>query len=182
VCFIENMLVDGIPQSRRNFEIKRANNSSIDLFLSARLATIDGQVTGPQAKLRRGVTILLQREPEPDSWAEKSAGPDGGFEWTLVDPGKYRLYAFEDFDRQAWGSPQLAALLASQSLEVEIKEGDHLHKSLSLIAAEDFQEAVRKADFYVRPLAEGKIPCKPRYRPISVAVRPNNFSARFAVV
>lgn len=147
VCFIKNMLVDGVPQPRRNFEIKRVINSSIDLFLSADLASIDGRVAATQGELRSGVTILLQRGLEPDSWAEQPVAADGKFQWTLADPGKYRLYAFEDFDRQAWGNPQLTALFASQSLEVEIGEGDHLHEIVALISAEDFQEAVRKTDF-----------------------------------
>lgn len=140
------MLVNGVVQPGRTFEIKKGSATSIDLFLSANVASIDGQVTAAR-ELTNATTMLLQNELEQDFSAEQPVGTDGRFHFSLLNPGKYRLYAFEDFDREAWGNPQLAVLLASKSLEVEIKEGEHLRVTVPLISTEDFQEALRKTAF-----------------------------------
>ena len=92
---------------------------------------VSGQVpvevlsTTPRVKFRAVVLPgQYQIGVEQDFSAEQAVGADGKFHFNLLNPGKYRLYAFEDFDREAWGNPQLAVLLASKSLEVEIKEGE----------------------------------------------------------
>jgi hypothetical protein len=41
-----------------------------------------------------------------------------------VQPGR-RLYAFEDFDRDVWDSPELAAMFASKSVAFELHEGEN---------------------------------------------------------
>lgn len=145
-CFVKRMLVNGIMQPGRTFEIKKGAATSINLFLSAHVASIDGRVTAAH-ELTNGITMLLQSELEQDSPAEQPVGVDGKFHWNFLNPGKYRLYAFEDFDREAWGNPQLAVLLASQSMAIEIKESEHLRVTVPLISAEDFQEALRKTAF-----------------------------------
>jgi hypothetical protein len=62
-------------------------------------------------------------------------------------PGRYRLFAFEDFDPNAWGNPQMALLLASKSQEFEIKPDQHGHIAVPLISFKEFQDAVTKAEF-----------------------------------
>ena len=89
--------------------------------------------------------MLLENELEPDLSKDQVAGADGRFHWSSLEPGKYRLYAFEDFDREEWGNPRLAELLASKSLELEIKEGEHRQVVLPLISVAEFQQALEKS-------------------------------------
>ncbi len=121
-----------------------------------RCSVITGKVSDENGKpiakalvyeLTNGTTMILQSDIEQDFSLEQSLGADGKFHWNLLRPRKYRLYAFEDFDREAWGSPQFAALLALKSREFEMQEGEHLHVTVPLISAEDFQEALRETTF-----------------------------------
>jgi hypothetical protein len=118
-CFVKRFLVDGVTQSANSFEIGNGTAASIDVLLSSAVASLDGQVSGVRDRLSEGSTLLLEKEREPDLSMEQVAGADGKFQWNSLEPGKYRLYAFEDFDREEWGNPRLAELLPPKSLEFQ---------------------------------------------------------------
>lgn len=137
-CFIKRLLVDGVARSPHSFEIGNGTTSSIDVLLSSAVASIDGQVRGERS------TLLLDNEVEPDLSKEQVADADGKFRWNSLEPGRYRLYAFEDFDREEWGNPALALLLAAKMVEIEVKESEHAHVVVPLISVADFAEALAK--------------------------------------
>ncbi|HEX4810559.1 MAG TPA: carboxypeptidase-like regulatory domain-containing protein [Bryobacteraceae bacterium] len=145
-CYVQRILVDGVAQVGRTVNLENGPESSLDLFLSARYGTIDGQVIGA-AESKHPTTIVLQNEMEQDSLIKKSADAGGKFGLPWFRPGKYRLFAFEDFDPNAWGNPQMAVLLASKSREFEIKPDQHGHITVPLISFKEFQDAVTKAEF-----------------------------------
>jgi len=138
-CFVKRLRVDGVAQSAHSFEIKNGTAASVDVALSSAPASIDGQAAAG------GSTLLLENELEPDLSKEQVAGAYGRFQWNSLEPGKYRLYAFEDFDSEEWGNPRLAELLASKSLEFQIKEGEHRHVLVPLISVAEFQQALEKS-------------------------------------
>ncbi len=110
------------------------------------MATVEGRVMGDQS-LEEEITLLLEDEADPGFSLTKLARADGKFQWNLPQAGRYRLYAFEEFNRDWWGSPELTALFAGKSVILEAKEGQHLHVTLPLISTEEFQEALRKTGF-----------------------------------
>jgi uncharacterized protein (DUF2141 family) len=146
-CFVKRFLVDGVTQSANSFEIGNGTAASIDVLLSSAVASLDGQVSGVRDRLSEGSTLLLEKEREPDLSMEQVAGADGKFQWNSLEPGKYRLYAFEDFDREEWGNPRLAELLASKSLEFQIEEGEHRQVVVPLISVAEFQQAWEKLEY-----------------------------------
>ncbi len=105
--------IEGLAVELSKPELRPAK--SIEPVSSAKLASIEGQVTGDHA-LEGGIMLLLESETDPEFSENRLAGSDGKFQWNSLQPGKYRLYAFEDFDRDSWGNPQLAALLAAKSV------------------------------------------------------------------
>jgi hypothetical protein len=144
-CFIERMLVDGVPHVGRSLHVEKGIESSIDVFISKSVGSIEGQVAAA-GDLKLRTTVLVENELDQDSSQEKTIGVDGRFQWNSLQPGKYRLYAFEDFDREAWGNPQMAVLLAQKSRDIEVKKGQHATVTVPLISFDEFQDAVRKTD------------------------------------
>jgi uncharacterized protein (DUF2141 family) len=145
-CYVGRILVDGVAQAGRTANLERGSESSIDLFLSARYGSVDGQVIGA-AESKHPTTIVLQNEMDRGSQINKQAATGGKFSWPHLRPGKYRIFAFEDFDPDAWANPQMAALLSSKSQEFQIKPDRHLRVVVPLITFNDFQAAAAKAGF-----------------------------------
>ncbi len=87
---------------------------------------------------------MLQNEDDEFGAPFEMGGPEGEAEWKQLTPGKYRLYAFEDFDPDAWGNPELAPAFASKSLELELKENEHARVKAPLISAKEFQTVLQR--------------------------------------
>ena len=143
--FIKSLKVDGEAQAQPVLFLNGRRKRLIDLVLSSDAATIEGRVSGDPGTIS-GSTILVEDESDPGSTPQKVSSENGQFRCTVLTAGRYRLYAFEDFDEEAWGNPELAALLAAQSAVVEVKEGEHLQLKLPLIRDEEFLEALEKSD------------------------------------
>lgn len=144
--FFKGLTIDGDPQSRPILDLKGGGRKSIELFLSSNVASVEGRVIGKSGE--EEVTFVQQDEADPDALVIRQFNSGEAFQWNFLQPGKYRLYAFEDFDPNSWGSPQLVSLLAPKSVVVEIKkEGQHQQVSLPLISTKEFQEALRKTGF-----------------------------------
>jgi hypothetical protein len=145
-CFVKRVLVDGEVQSGRRLDL-REKPKSVEVILSSRMAAIQGRVA-PGRELTTGTTIVLWDEADPHGRPYGQAqsqvsGRKGEFEFKSVPPGRYRLYAFEDFDRDVWGSPELAAIFAPKSVAFELHEGENRQATLPLISAKEFQDAMR---------------------------------------
>jgi hypothetical protein len=92
-------------------------------------------------------TVILESDPAQTRPPERVVEPQGEFRWRDLPPGKYRLYAIEDFDWSLWGNPELAAHPTSKCTAFELREGEDRHITLSLISAPEFQQAVRVSGF-----------------------------------
>jgi uncharacterized protein (DUF2141 family) len=143
--FIKSLVVGGEPQQRNILDLQGGAQKSIDLFLSPNPASVAGRVISNQP-IKEEVTLLLENESDPESYSTKTSGPDG-FQWTLLQAGKYRLYAFEEWTRDIWETPGLAALLAAKSAVLDVKEGQHQHINVPLISIEDLQSTLKRTNF-----------------------------------
>ncbi len=144
--FVKGVLVDGEVQPGRKLDVHAERPKSVEVILSSRVAAIKGQVAGIR-ELTTGTMIILWDEAEKSQTGSQVAGPNGEFQFKSVPPGKYRLYAFEDFDSDSWGSPELAAIFASKSMSLELHEGENRQITVSLISAKEFQDALQKLGF-----------------------------------
>jgi hypothetical protein len=61
-----------------------------------------------------------------------------------IRPGKYRLYAWEEFESGAQFDPDVAAPFQARSVAVEVAEGGRKEVALTRISVEEM-EAARKA-------------------------------------
>lgn len=145
--FVKRVLVDGEPQSGTSIDLRTAHPKLVEVLLSSNRAALSGRVSTYHA-ITNGIAVVLMNETGVQRWPEQtSTDTNGQFEWKSLAPGKYRLYAFEDFDENSWGSPDLAAMLAAKSVALELHEGEKRQVTVPLISAAEYQQALRKAGF-----------------------------------
>lgn len=141
--FVKRILVDGELQESRQLDLTRREPKVVEVVLSSRVARLHVEVRAAH-KPTAAVTLLLENENE---YYDGVARADGEFDWEFLTPGKYRLYAFEDFDPGAWGNPDLVSAFASKSLEIELHEDEHARAKPPLISATEFQKALQRLGY-----------------------------------
>jgi hypothetical protein len=144
--FTKGLIVDGKLQPRHILDLQSGGQRSVDLYLTSNLARVEGRVTLDRPGAN-DITLLVEDESELDSLRTKQIKADGTFQLTFLHRARYRLYAFEEFNKDSWGNPELAALLAAKSIVVDVKEGQRSRVSLPLISTEEFNAALKKTDF-----------------------------------
>lgn len=142
-CFVKRVLVDGEAQESSKVDLTRGKPKSIEVVVSSRVATLQAQVAGA-GQHSTAITLLLQHENDENDLQFEAADEEGEATWELP-PGKYRLYAFEDFDFDAWGNPAVVSAFAAKSLEIELHENQHARLEAPLISAAEFQQALERA-------------------------------------
>ncbi len=142
--YVKRILIDGEAQAGTTLDLRNRKAKRFEVILSPRVAAIQGRVS-VNGQLHTGVTILLESETDPSESKSQVAGPNGEFGWKSLAPGKYRLYAFEDFDIEAWNDPELRRILAPKAVAVQLGEGQTLTTEVPLISASEFEDVVRKA-------------------------------------
>jgi hypothetical protein len=145
--FVKRIAVNGELQDPHEIDLTRGKPRSMEIVLSARFGTLQVQVTGTRSDAP-GITLLLERGKNGDGDIQmKMAAPDGRTEWKSLEPGKYRLYAFEYFDEGPWGNPDLVSAFQSKSIEIDLHEDEHARAKLPLISAEEFQKALQRLGY-----------------------------------
>ncbi len=149
--FIKRVLVDGepangfSPDNGSKIDLRRAHPKQLELVVSSNMSMLTGKVVADHP-ITTGVSVLLQEDGQAVTKYD-FAGANGQFAWKSLPPGKYHLYAFEDFDQNSWGSPDVAAMLAGKAVPVELHEGEKREVNVPLISAKEFDQALRKAGF-----------------------------------
>ncbi|HEX3880255.1 MAG TPA: hypothetical protein VHW24_24905, partial [Bryobacteraceae bacterium] len=141
--FLKRMTIAGKAASPDDFELREAPPEPVELILSANFAKIEGRVAETASK---AVTALLvdptPRDGKMNIKRRAQCDQNGLFQIERVPPGKYLLYAIEDFDATLWGSPEIAATL--QSSEIPIKEGETAQVEAKLTAAAAWNAATER--------------------------------------
>jgi hypothetical protein len=138
-CFIKQLSVNEVPQSVDTLDLRQAFPKTVEITVSSKFASLKLSTTGEEEPM-----FLLVNEVEPDA-TSAIRGDRGQSEYQSLVPGKYHLYAFQDFDPNLWGSSEVASLLAQKSVEVELKESDSRSVELPLITTAEFEGALRQA-------------------------------------
>ncbi|MBV9081241.1 MAG: carboxypeptidase regulatory-like domain-containing protein [Acidobacteriaceae bacterium] len=142
--YVKAVSVNGDTHPGASFDVVEGQPQSIELLLSSRMAAIEGQIVTDH-RLKTGTTIIVESEPgEIEEYPHAVADADGGFGWHGVAPGKYRVFAFEDYDGALWRDPNLKAALQPKAVTFEINEGETKNISVPLISGEEFQAAAKR--------------------------------------
>lgn len=141
--FVKRILVDGDPQSGRTLDLRERRPKLIDVYLSSRFATIAGQVAIARTLTTAATVILVDNDADPDIVGMVGTDPDGRFRIATLEPGKYRLFAFEGAARDL-GAADFIAAFASKSVAIDLKEGEISSAAVPLIPAKEYSETLKR--------------------------------------
>ena len=85
-------------------------------------------------------------DDDASTWRIEAVAAGGQFEAESLAPGKYRIFAFEDFDREDWDNKDLRTLLLPKSVAFELRDGESHPVTVPLIPSGEYQVALRKLE------------------------------------
>jgi len=139
--YLKGVTYGGATQTGDKIDLRTAREGGLEVTLSSNVAEVEGRVTGSGGE-SAGLTVILVDGAHVVH--ETGADQKGRFRMPAVAPGKYRLLAIEDFDGDAWGSPELTKELESKSVELELKESDKKQVSVTAISSDEWNAALKK--------------------------------------
>jgi hypothetical protein len=140
--YLKGVTYGGETLTGNKLDLRTARAGGLEITLSSNVAEVQGRVATPEEE-SDDLTVILVDEAERIA-GETGTDQKGRFRMAGVAPGRYRLFAIEDFDDNVWGSPELEKVLAAKSVEVELKESDKKQVSVTVISAHEWAEAVKK--------------------------------------
>jgi hypothetical protein len=139
--FVKAILIDGEPQAGNLLDLSARMPQAIEVVLALSTGVITGSVTNGQEPVP-AVTIVLMNETTQETAKLERVPAGGQFEINSLAPGTYRLYALEDFDRDAWASDEFRKRLASKSSVFELRDAEKRQVHVPLITAREYQAAL----------------------------------------
>lgn len=111
----------------------------LNIVLSTRGASLQGKVVAGEDVPAAGATVVLapvgRFEHVVSFYRTARTDETGRYEMKALTPGKYRLYALDDFDRDRIQDPGLLAPFASRGEPVELGDAGKVTRDLRLIPA-----------------------------------------------
>lgn len=107
-------------------------------------ARVSGAVRDENGKALDGTVILVPDPPQPQKtslYRLAETGENGRFLFEGVPPGKYRLYAWEEFETGAQFDPEVTLPLQARSVAIEVTEGERKEVTLPRIAVDEAEAA-----------------------------------------
>ena len=130
--YLKGVTYGGEAPPKDKIDLRSAREGGLEVTLSSNVAEVEGRASvcedgsgGPIVILASGANVANE------------AGTDqrGRFRMPTVAPGKYRLYAIEDFDDDDWGNPELAKALEAKAVKLALKENQKKQVSVTAIRA-----------------------------------------------
>jgi 5-hydroxyisourate hydrolase-like protein (transthyretin family) len=139
--YVKRILLGGQPAGTLTLDLRNGNPGGMLIVMGRKSAGITGRLMGQPPVLSQAVTILLI--DDRGRIAESThTDQNGQFQMEHVAPGKYRLFAVEQFESRNWDS-DLAVALQAKSLPVELGDDETKKVELPLITAQEAAGAVK---------------------------------------
>jgi hypothetical protein len=138
--YLKGVTYGGETQTGDKIDLRSAREGGLEITLSSNVAEVQGRVTVSEDE-SDDLTVLLV--DGANIVHKTGADQKGRFRMPAVAPGKYRLYALEDFDDDDWGIPELAKALEAKSVELELKENEKKQVSVTAISAGEWAAALK---------------------------------------
>jgi hypothetical protein len=109
-------------------------------------ARIAGVVRDEKGKPLDGIVTLIPDPPQPERtslYQLAETGENGSFQFQGLRPGKYRLYAWEEFEAGSQFDPDVTAPFQARSVAIEVAEGGRKEVAVTRIPVEEM-DAARK--------------------------------------
>jgi hypothetical protein len=139
--FLKSVTYGGETQTEGKIDLRRDRPGGLEITLSSNVAEVQGKVA-LSADEADDLTVILVDGAHVVHQAHTDQ--KGRFRIPSVAPGKYRLFAIEDFDGDDWGNPELQKTLESKSVALELKENEKKQVSVPAISAGEWAAALKK--------------------------------------
>lgn len=129
----------------KGIPIEPGSDAQLNIVLSTRTATIEGEVDGAVANSKRAGILLAafgKYHTLTRFYYSAVADDHGKFKITGIAPGTYKIFALEKVATGSYHTPEAADKLSALGEDLEIAEGDTLQLHPKLIAFEKVQEAL----------------------------------------
>lgn len=133
-AYLKQVRIGGQDVTKTGLDLTNAESGpAVEVILSSKAATVEGVVTRAKPEDPPGNVVLLPEPWIPDEPMAMNqvfrpglvVDQTGRFTIKGVAPGKYRLYAFEEFNSQEMMDPDLFKALESKSEALTVGEGEH---------------------------------------------------------
>ena len=151
---IYRLRVDGLPDGywvksirmgdqeakQSGLDLTRGPGDTVTVTIAPNAAQIDGAVMNDKQQPAAGVTVVLVPEPKlreiPEAYKTTTSDQNGRFSLKNLDPGDYKLFAWEDVEYGAYMDPDFLRPVEDRGQPISIQEGSHESVQLNAIAAD----------------------------------------------
>jgi hypothetical protein len=127
------------------FEVASGSNATLNIVVSMRTATVEGQVEAGGSEARRAGVLLAPVGAYHDLarfYYGTAADDDGKFEFRGIAPGRYKIFAVEKMAAASFRNPEAADQLDQFGEVIEVAEGATLEAHPKLIPADRAAKAI----------------------------------------
>jgi hypothetical protein len=121
-------------------DLTRGPGDTVTVTIAPNAPQIDGAVMNDKQQPAAGVTVVLVPEPKlrenQDAYKTATSDQNGRFSLKNLDPGDYKLFAWEEVEYGAYMDPDFLRPLEDRGQSISIQEGSHESVQLNAIAAD----------------------------------------------
>lgn len=114
--------------TNKDLNIAKGGNQPLNIVISTKGATLDGEVDIPETHVGLEASVLLAPEGElrgvSSRYILRGINMEGEFHMEGIPPGSYRIYAFAELNHRAYQDPEFLKPFAEHGVAIEIKEGE----------------------------------------------------------
>lgn len=136
--YVKSSKVGGDDVRETGFNPAKAKGNSLDIVVSTNAAQLDGVVTQDGNPFGGARVVLVPEHTgrgKPEPARAGISDQQGKFVLRGIRPGKYRLYAFEDFEPGAQDDPEYMKRFRNEGESIEFSEGGRATRTLKAIPA-----------------------------------------------
>ena len=111
----------------------------LEIVIGAPAARISGVVRDENGNAMQGTVTLIPDPPQPQRtslYQLAETDENGRFQFQGLRPGKYRLYAWEEFEAGAQFDPEVTAPFQARSVAIEVAEGERKEVAVARISVD----------------------------------------------
>jgi hypothetical protein len=144
--YVKKIAYSGEELRTPKVDLRAGQPGALEVTLSPNVAEVHGRAVAPADRpdgdASEEVTVILVDAGNGDDVriaARTGIDQKGRFNIPPVPPGKYRLFAIEDFEL----SPKALKALAGKSVELELKENEKKQVSVTVISSAEWKAAMK---------------------------------------
>jgi protocatechuate 3,4-dioxygenase beta subunit len=134
--YLKSMLLGDEDVLTEDMVIRSSTSAPLKIVVSTQAAVLEGDVLQGDQPVRAVIVLAPEAKLRHVASFYRFALADdkGHFEMKSVTPGRYQIFAFEEFDQRSVQDPEVLKPFESAGVSVTLKEGQNPSLKLSLIA------------------------------------------------